>query len=255
MSRLKEQLESNPQDEQILQFDFWKDLQVVQEFSAETFKKIIGPSPRCTILDILVEGIEEPHPLNGELKIRRALSATEILDRLNGNKKKGIEAKTAIDPDIEPVKRTNLYFHLEKLEEHGVIKVISTTQTGKRSTTYYGRVAKALMPAHDVMHELYLDPKQVLLDSADFTTLLTRLSPDVSKSDIKKAIKLSKRMFNYNYTTQMEDWWAKNGDELQGLDFDIRKVFDLFSILYRYDHKTLSGLAKLSEMLKLGNLD
>lgn len=251
MSEVTGQVETKSEHDRSIQFDFWVTLPVVGEFPEEVFKKIIRPTPRSAILDILVEGIQEPHPVSGEPKIRRALSATEILDRLNGNEKKGIKPRTSMGIDIEPVKRTNLYFHLEKLEENGVIKVVVTTRTGKRTTTFYGRVAKAILPVHNVSHETYVDPKQVLMDSPDFTKLLSTLSPDVQESAIKEAIVLAKRMFNYNYQTQMTDWYQANGDALQGLDFDIRKLIDLFSILFRYDHKTVSGLVRLAELLKL----
>ncbi|MCH8905510.1 MAG: helix-turn-helix transcriptional regulator [Candidatus Heimdallarchaeota archaeon] len=231
-----------------IQIDFWTDLPIVKEFETDLYWKVVAPSPRGIIIDILVEGIWTIHPKTRDKRKRRALSATEILDRLNGNEKKGIKGRLASE-DI--VKRTNLYFHLEKLEENEVIEVIDTTTTGKRTTTYYGRTAKIVIPKGDLKHY----HQNAVMNLDDFDELLTRINPDLKVTELKETKELASRIYNYGYSKQMDQWFSENQENLRGLEMDFRKLYDFLSILLRYDEDAIKGLRRIAKYLKLPKLD
>jgi hypothetical protein len=88
---------------------------------------------RSEIIGLFREGIEEMSS-EGKSIVRHALNVTEIKQLLE--KRKDIVMST-----------TNLYFHLDVLEEIGLIKVAATLQKGphgRNKVKYFGRVARNL---------------------------------------------------------------------------------------------------------------
>ena len=83
---------------------------------------------RSEIVRLFREGLEEKSP-EGKSLVRHALSVTEIKELLE--KRKDIVMSI-----------TNLYFHLDVLEEIGLINVVTTLQKGphgRNKVKYFGR--------------------------------------------------------------------------------------------------------------------
>ena len=88
---------------------------------------------RSEIIGLFREGIEEMSPKR-KLIVRHALNVIEIKELLE--KRKDIVMST-----------TNLYFHLDVLQEIGLIKVVATLQKGphgRNKVKYFGRMARNL---------------------------------------------------------------------------------------------------------------
>jgi hypothetical protein len=88
---------------------------------------------RSEILGLFREGIEETSPEDKSM-VRHALNVTEIKELLEKRKDRVMSI-------------TNLYFHLDVLEEIGLIKVAATLQKGphgRNKVKYFGRVARNL---------------------------------------------------------------------------------------------------------------
>ena len=120
----------NMEDERRALLDHWDEIPAVAliEASEKAFK---SHPARGGILAVLREGIEEEHP---EGKIRRhALSPKEIKGLL--------EEREGID-----MSQTNLYFHLNTLEEAGAIQVVKKISEGRHRVAYYGRVGRLILP-------------------------------------------------------------------------------------------------------------
>jgi DNA-binding transcriptional ArsR family regulator len=118
-------------DRQIL-FDHWENIPSFEYVDLPKDKYYSHPVRR-EIIRLLKEGIEEETP-DGKKKVRHALNVIEIKEILE--KRKNI--------DMTP---TNLYFHLDILQEVGLIKVVATLQKGphgRNKVKYFGRVARNL---------------------------------------------------------------------------------------------------------------
>ncbi len=226
-------------------FDFWKKVPVIMEFDYNKFNSIVEGEPRSLILDILVEGIEEKHPITGKIRIRRALSATEIYDRLNGNEKKGIDGKLS---DDQQIKRNNLYFHLDKLLDNGIIKEITRIETGRRSTTYFGRAAKIIIPNYKQKH---IKKEDALLYHPDFKQLIRLINKDIDEKKLDYAIELASGKNDYSYTTALKQWIIEYEKYTYDLDLDLRKLFDLIGEILRFDEQTIHGLKMIGQWLHI----
>ena len=230
--------EATLKNEEAILFDFWQKLPVLETYDPELYAKIVEPKPRCDILDILVVGEQEIHPITNESRVRRALTAKEIMEKLN----KGIE-----NSDDRYVKKSNLYFHLQKLEDHGIIQVVVQLPTGKRFTTYYGRRAKIITISSKENYKMGYN----ILMEREFKTFLRRLNPELQDQELDRALNLVDRKNHYQSMTKLHLWLQNHEKELQDLDLDLRRLFDLMGLIIRYDRKTFEGLAKLSQYLKL----
>jgi len=88
---------------------------------------------KSEIVGLLREGIEKKSP-EGKSTRRHALNVVEIKELLE--RRKGIDMST-----------TNLYFHLDVLQELGLIKIVAMLQKGphgRNKVKYFGRVARNL---------------------------------------------------------------------------------------------------------------
>lgn len=119
------------EDRQIL-FDHWDKIPSFEYVDVPKDKYYSHPVKR-EIVRILREGVEEESP-DGKFKVRHALNVIEIRDILE--KKKNIDMSS-----------TNLYFHLDFLQDTGLIKIIATLRKGphgRNKVKYFGRVARNL---------------------------------------------------------------------------------------------------------------
>ncbi|MHA2032826.1 MAG: winged helix-turn-helix domain-containing protein, partial [Candidatus Kariarchaeaceae archaeon] len=119
-------------DERQILFENWDSIPAAKLIDVS--KNVYKSNPiRISILKNLSEGLSDDSTDDG-LKIRHVLNVTEI--------KKLLQEKN----DIK-ISQTNLYFHLNKLEEVGMIKEVATLLEGphkRNRTKYYGRVARHL---------------------------------------------------------------------------------------------------------------
>lgn len=121
-------------DKRTLLYSFWDSLpplKVTQQDKDETLNHKI----RSRIIRILREGIVDPM---GDYARRRALNAKEILSNIQKMK---VDDKD-IDKDSKNVSLQGLYFHLQKLEEAGLIQTVTILREGRHNTAYYGRTAR-----------------------------------------------------------------------------------------------------------------
>ncbi len=199
------------------------------------YDKTFSQSIRGAIVFVLKNGIMDEFPGTSEPRRRRVLSASEI--------KKEIEKQ--LD---EPVKKANLYFHLEKLEKCGFVKEVDRIASGKRNTTYYGRTAKMFTPK-------YKGKIQFNLHKSDqFLEILQRLNPEVSLTQLHETVN-SIDGFNQYDMEAFIAWLEKEEQHLRGLDIDFVELSNGFSLLRRYSPKVIAGLAKLAKLLNLEQVD
>ncbi|MFX1285591.1 MAG: hypothetical protein ACFFB5_18270 [Promethearchaeota archaeon] len=115
-----------------LLFDHWDKIPSFAYIDVPKDKYYSHPV-KSEIVKLLREGIEEMSP-DGRSVMRHALNVIEIKELLE--KRKEIVMSS-----------TNLYFHLDTLQEIGLIKVVATLQKGphgRNKVKYFGRVARNL---------------------------------------------------------------------------------------------------------------
>jgi len=133
----------DPRDRKIL-YSFWDSLPKIN-FAKDAEKTYYAHDARILILKTLGEGMKEKNKETGEEDIiRRALNIQEIYQRIQLYKeeKRQIEGIDWKDFDIS---LHNLYFHIQKLEEAGLIQTIAILREGKHNVSYYGRKAQVMI--------------------------------------------------------------------------------------------------------------
>lgn len=109
-------------------FEYWKDLKRLQLMDVPS--EIIESHPvRPAIMKILRAGIPDERESG---KLRHALNTKEIMRAL-------------LDRHGIKMSQHSLYFHLNKLEEIGYIKVVARIREGRHNVAYYGRTSRTLL--------------------------------------------------------------------------------------------------------------
>jgi hypothetical protein len=132
--------------EKTILYDYWESVPKAESLDIRNYE---SHPIRSTVLRILYDGLFG-QILREKQKKRHVLNASEILDELNKRIETGriIGSKKGKSvPITKPVSITNLYFHLNKLIDNGLIVVVTELLEGphkRNKTKYYGRVAKQL---------------------------------------------------------------------------------------------------------------
>ncbi|MHA2168382.1 MAG: hypothetical protein ACXAB7_00585 [Candidatus Kariarchaeaceae archaeon] len=217
-SPFKEQIENTKMHKHFI--DFWDDLELIKEMTSDEWGN--QSTIRHIIVGVLREGLLDTYPGTNKERVRHALSAKEILDRLN----RMIELKQEagkIDESIKPVSKSNLFFHLKKLDENGYVQPIGSVSKEWRgttlNTTYYGRTAKIFIHFTE--------------DSGPYYKTISE--------------KHEPQKFNDFFVM----WAKEHQDDFRGLEIDFPELLQIFSVIYRYNHETVDGLQTIAELLKI----
>lgn len=217
-------------DKVIYFFDFWHILPISKRIDKETYAGILHSTIRGFIISILAKGINDIHPQTNINQKRRGLSASEIGNILSE------EYKTQI-------KKANLYFHLQKLEDSNLVQIIDTTRQGKRFTSYYGRTAKLFISEDDIKRSTYK-----ILETENFKLLITQLNENQTPATFDPTIETLKTL-NPIEMEIFEKWYNENGFNLIDLDLELYEFYKLFSIIYRFTPQVGMALRDLKQMI------
>jgi hypothetical protein len=148
----------------------------------------------------------------------------------------------------EVIKKSNLYFHLQKLEEAGLVKMVDQIPTGKKYITYYGRTAKAFLP-HMVgekskMYEELLQEKLPLL--------IEKISPEVDLNEINDTLAKSiiPYFMDHSSINAAGEWLQTHQSKIIELDIDVRRIIDILKSISAFNPKTIEAMQKLMKLLK-----
>jgi DNA-binding transcriptional ArsR family regulator len=250
-SPFKEQIENTKMHKHFI--DFWDDLELIKEMTTVEWGN--QSTVRHIIVGVLREGLLDTYPGTNKERVRHALSAKEILDRLN----RMIELKKEagkIDESIKPVSKSNLFFHLKKLDENGYVQPIGSVSKEWRgttlNTTYYGRTAKIFIHFTEDSGPYYktISEKHEPQKFNDFLELINRISPKASKISIDTAMKQVNNM-NEESSKYFVMWAKEHQDDFRGLEIDFPELLQIFSVIYRYNHETVDGLQTIAKLLKI----
>ncbi|MHA2423921.1 MAG: winged helix-turn-helix domain-containing protein [Candidatus Thorarchaeota archaeon] len=188
-------------------YSFWDNLPKASFFDVE--KEILQSHPaRSQILRILKQGLEDGS--NG--RIRYALSAQEIRKLL---KKRANITMSA----------TNVYFHLNTLEEHKLIHVVSTILEKRHKVAYYGRSAQ----------HLFIRPLESRLQSyveqaEEFSKFAKALNLDFNYSKFE-SIPEKYHDIKSKREEVLGQWIIQNEEILEQKNLNMNRIFDFMKLI------------------------
>ena len=214
-------------------FSYWDNLQIAKTLDKEHFDKA-RQEIRSEITSILAKGILDTNPLTMKPQKRHVLSVNEI--------KEYVQSKLG-----KEVLKPNLYFHLNFLEENGLIQVVDTYGKSRNVSSYYGRTAKMFLLGEEKTKE-----DLEVLSHPNFKRFVKRVNPELDDKElevtINKILKISKNDF-----TEIISWLGKQMSFFEDLEgIDQHEIFNLLTFLRISDSEIFEGVKNLRNQLKLG---
>ena len=209
----------------------WEQTPLISIVPSADFR-LLYQENRVLILKALNAGISEPD----YHYTRHILTAQEILDFIQKNHN-------------EEFKLTNVYFHLQKLQEKGMIREVTQMGTGKRPKTYYGRTAKIFLDTEDMGYDLENDEffQKVFM-------IVSKLHPELNESEIKKPFYDLNSFKWENIQKLLNNWFTEHKEILSSVDIDNTKLYVYLARLLDYFNEEYISLnKKVCDVFKIRN--
>lgn len=227
-------------------YDFWKSLPLVTFIEASE-KNYKSHPIRPGIMSILREGIIEDDNKQAEGKRRYALNSQEIIDLLN-SKDEQIRQQYALNDEkllhFVPISKTNLYFHLDKLEKAGFIKEVAKILEGRHKITYYGRTSRIF----------FLDdtPKKLNYYRElfnEFNAFSKISGNEVDPEQLTQAVNRYVEALGSNKQANAE-WLAKHAQLIYENKLDIGKIMDAVYLMDSINPDIVTRLKGINELFQ-----
>ncbi|MFX0113843.1 MAG: hypothetical protein ACFFB3_04800 [Candidatus Hodarchaeota archaeon] len=228
-------------------YSFWESLP--EAAFIEISEKISHSHPvRPAIMKILREGIIEYFDRKKTEGIRRyALNSKEIMDILNTEDKEVREKYRLNDMqlmEVIPISRTNLYFHLDKLEEFGFIKEVAKILEGRHKITYYGRTSR-LFFLEDPNKKLNYY-KDLLNEFSAFSKILgQRIDQEHVSQAVQEYAETRRR-----YKQVIAKWIGKNSKQIYENNLDVNKIMKAILLISSTNPSIAVPLKKLNMLFQ-----
>lgn len=196
----------------LIVYDFWKDVPTISECDSECFEKVVMQNFRDAILVILRKGIEDDHTRENSLPRRHALSAPEILPLL--------KEKLGYEPRL-----SNIYFHVEKLEQANLVKKVAKRLEGRHYVTYYGRTCKLIIGGVEKESKT-----KKLAFAHEIFKLAEVLGVKINRQRLNELLEKIYQRSNELYQMEKE-WMEKNHQAIVELDIG---VFELYEFIVQW---------------------
>ncbi|MFX0061543.1 MAG: hypothetical protein ACFFC7_05095 [Candidatus Hermodarchaeota archaeon] len=217
-------------------YEFWTEITPIKLIYTEKKRDTMNQPLRSLILKILRRGVIDSD-LSQELKtqIRYALNPKEILYLANQE----LERK---------VKLPNIYFHLDKLQETGLIQQVVTLFDGRYEIRYFGRTAKFFLYLTPDAKEDRLNENTLPIFNSLYE--LTRsINPNVQKQELTLLFK-QYLMNRRNQTEKIIEWIKKHENLLVEFNIDIADLYNFLKTLLS-DQQTFQTHQKISQLINL----
>ncbi|MFX0113541.1 MAG: hypothetical protein ACFFB3_03255 [Candidatus Hodarchaeota archaeon] len=229
MSKVKA-VQSRLKERQIL-YDFWEELPSVI-FVQTPEEEILGHDARLWIVRLLRKGIKEKPVENSTQEMRRrALNAQEILSHL----KKELKTKMTLQ---------SLYFHLQKLEEAGLLQTVAILHEGRHNIAYFGRTARSYLFAdHKKDHE------KKTRQFFEMAKLAKLRNPNLQLEEVNRFLErffqLKKDRYQYiaEWTATIEPAWGEN-------DINFSDIYGFMGLFDSINPEYIAFFKELAELLK-----
>jgi DNA-binding MarR family transcriptional regulator len=184
---------------------------------------------RPAIMKILRAGIPDEKESG---RLRHALNTKEI-------------RRTLLDRDGIKMSQHNLYFHLNKLEEIGYIKVVARLLEGRHKVAYYGRTARSI---------LRRDTEESLEKYEKWFQEMGRLSkskrPEFDMDRLEGLAEEYLGIMRRRDRAQGE-WMASNEESIYEGGIDGYSIFGLLQVLDVMDSEYIGFIKKIRELFEV----
>ncbi|MFX0210517.1 MAG: hypothetical protein ACFFDT_31345 [Candidatus Hodarchaeota archaeon] len=187
---------------------------------------------KSEIVRLLREGVEEKTS-EGKSKVRHALNVIEIKELLKKRK------------DIV-MSATNLYFHLDSLQEMGLINVVATLQKGphgRNKVKYFGRVARNLFVSSE---EVSLSNYTERFNEFEKLANILQLSLPKDYSKLPQKL-LETKQQNYKV---LGNWLVDHEDFVAEEKLDIGVLYDFLKMINEINPKYNNLFNEVFSLLK-----
>ncbi|MHA2270629.1 MAG: winged helix-turn-helix domain-containing protein [Candidatus Hodarchaeales archaeon] len=227
-------------------YDFWESIPLVTFI--ETSEKNYKSHPiRPGIMNILRLGIIEGDNIQTKGKQRYALNPQEILDLLN-SKDRQIRQKYALNDEqllhFVPISKTNLYFHLGKLEKAGFIKEVAKILEGRHKIAYYGRTSRIFF-LDDTPKKLNYY-KELFNEFSAFSAILGN---EVDPEQLNQTVNHYVETLRSNKQATAE-WLAKNAQKIYENNLDIGKIMEAAYLIDSINPEIVTRLKAVNELFQ-----
>ncbi len=169
-------------------------------------------------------------------KTRHVLSVNEIISIL----KIQFDFQTAT---------SNVYYHMKKLTEIGLLLKVSTITLGNISTSYYGKISKLIWYRD---FETIEDHSHFTDDGLDI--MLNRMDKNLNSEDIKQIKAKLKKLDRY-YHNDFMLWVQENEQYLEGLELNfLQELSDLFNKINYYTFEMAELFDQLARSMRIERL-
>jgi DNA-binding MarR family transcriptional regulator len=184
---------------------------------------------RPAIMKILRAGIPDERESG---RLRHALNTKEI-------------RRTLLDKDGIKMSQHNLYFHLNKLEEIGYIKVVARLLEGRHNVAYYGRTARTI---------LRRDTEESLEKYERWFQEMGRLAkskrPEFDMDRLEGLAEEYLGIMRKRDRAQGE-WMASNEESIYEGGIDGYSIFGLLQVLDVMDSEYIGFIKKIRELFEV----
>lgn len=139
----------------------------------------------------------------------------------------------------------NIYFHLSKLEEAGIITRITSIKEGIHSTHYFGRTARLFVHVGSSSQKGFLSDEKV----EKIMKLLEVLNHGLSiEAQIKVFDELQEKTDEAR--ERIKKWMAENEKVIIEINIDFRDIYEMLFLLERFDESILETTQKMAKLFK-----
>ncbi|UCE12364.1 MAG: winged helix-turn-helix transcriptional regulator [Candidatus Heimdallarchaeota archaeon] len=216
---------SDPKFRKVL--DHWHQIPAVHEIPTSMPTKLVKQEIRSAILDTLREGIMEYDEQNDRVHTRHVFSAKEL--------QKIIGKRVSIK-----IKISNVYFHLNKLKDKGLIEIVESIKEGRQITHYFGRTARLFLWIGDLD-----DVKEKF---KPFHFLLEQFNPDLESDAIQELFSSVMRTQSETHD-RVKRWMEKHEDMIMRSNIDTRDLYVFLKSIDNCNRTTIEFYKKITDLL------
>lgn len=208
-------------------YSYWTNLPLVVSIDIPS-EEVLTHEVRNLIIYFIRKGKEETW-INGTKRFRHAFSAKELLDISN----KKMEEK---------MKLQSMYFHLQKLQEYGLIDVVTTLHEGRHNIAYFGRTSRGFV----------FESKKDITKYDDYFAVAGRfakaLNPKISEEQFKDFLGEFKSL-NVESDQQLIQWLQDRADFINENNIDSATMYSFLRRINYHNKKMTALMEKVAELI------
>ena len=212
-----------------LLYSYWETLPLVVSIDIPS-EEVLTHEVRTLIIYSIRKGKEEKW-IDGTKRIRHSFSVKELLDMAN----KKLDEK---------MKLQSMYFHVQKLQDFGLLDVIATLHEGRHNIAYFGRTARGFLFESKKEKTKYDDY------FAEAGRFAKALNPKVSEDLFKDYLKEFKAI-NIESDKQMKQWLEDREEFINENNIDSATMYSFLRRINYHNREMTALMKKVAELIDL----